>query len=615
MAFLRGTLLVLFLGAAGLGCAAAGQWAAGLYGELLAARLAAAMAAVRLDWAELRVDGLRVDLHGHAPDPYAQALAAETVRLAAPRAVLTDHSSAALPPPVPQPAPRIEIHRDGIAVTLTGALPDAAARAGLARAFAEEAPRLAIEDLTREGSLEPGDALPFALAARAVAAVPQARAVLEPGRLGITGLARDDAERLSLSRRLLAAAPAGFTLELALRVPPPVIAPFAFAATLEARAGLLLESCAARDAAEAVELAAALERAGLRDVEEPCAVGLGGPPGDWPGAVMAGLEALQSIGAGRFSLHYRMGEIAAPADMAEAALEAAGARLAAVLPAGYEMRLARLAPGPDADDSGADGFERRFWLSLSSGEDGVVLAGLMPGRALAEAMETLALARFPGRVLHEAFALRDAPAPEGWREAAFAALEALALLPEGRVQIAAGRLVLEGSILDPEAAAPIHRTLESALPWLEVETRLRVDLPARVAAVPLGGARCALLLNRLMERRPLRFAPGSAVLEADGAEILDAAAELLGRCPEAVLEIGGHTDAQGSEGFNLRLSRARAEAVRDALLARGIALSRIPAKGYGEAVPIADNRTEEGRALNRRIAFSLLSEPVSPEEP
>ncbi len=83
---------------------------------------------------------------------------------------------------------------------------------------------------------------------------------------------------------------------------------------------------------------------------------------------------------------------------------------------------------------------------------------------------------------------------------------------------------------------------------------------------------------------------------------------ILNRCKQAAFEIGGHTDSQGREEMNLKLSQHRADAVLDSLLARNMLLGDITAVGYGETQPIADNETEEGRQENRRIAFKLLEE-------
>ena len=67
--------------------------------------------------------------------------------------------------------------------------------------------------------------------------------------------------------------------------------------------------------------------------------------------------------------------------------------------------------------------------------------------------------------------------------------------------------------------------------------------------------------------------------------------------------IGGHTDSDGDENENFALSVARANAVRNALAARGISPQKMVAIGYGETEPIASNDTEEGRAANRRTTF------------
>ena len=67
----------------------------------------------------------------------------------------------------------------------------------------------------------------------------------------------------------------------------------------------------------------------------------------------------------------------------------------------------------------------------------------------------------------------------------------------------------------------------------------------------------------------------------------------------------GYTDNTGSEKYNQKLSQKRADAVRDYLVAKGIAASRLTAVGYGEANPIMDNKTATGRAFNRRIVFKV----------
>ncbi len=84
--------------------------------------------------------------------------------------------------------------------------------------------------------------------------------------------------------------------------------------------------------------------------------------------------------------------------------------------------------------------------------------------------------------------------------------------------------------------------------------------------------------------------------------------DFMTRNPGLVIEIGGHTDRQGSEDYNLKLSENRADAVVRYLITNGIFSSRLRSKGYGFSVPVADNSTEEGRALNRRTEFKILDD-------
>ena len=137
----------------------------------------------------------------------------------------------------------------------------------------------------------------------------------------------------------------------------------------------------------------------------------------------------------------------------------------------------------------------------------------------------------------------------------------------------------------------------------EISTMLRVDLPTDFNRIPLPGARCADELGRLIHEKPIDFDTGSAVISDETLDVLQDLSGVLARCTEDPIEIGGHTDSQGSEDLNQRISQARAESVRNALIERGAPRKLLRARGYGETEPIADNATEEGRARNRRIEF------------
>jgi outer membrane protein OmpA-like peptidoglycan-associated protein len=81
----------------------------------------------------------------------------------------------------------------------------------------------------------------------------------------------------------------------------------------------------------------------------------------------------------------------------------------------------------------------------------------------------------------------------------------------------------------------------------------------------------------------------------------------LSKNPEMRIEIGGHTDSEGSEVHNNQLSQNRAKAVYDYLVLNGINAGRLTYKGYGKSAPIESNNTPEGRASNRRTEFKVVS--------
>lgn len=99
----------------------------------------------------------------------------------------------------------------------------------------------------------------------------------------------------------------------------------------------------------------------------------------------------------------------------------------------------------------------------------------------------------------------------------------------------------------------------------------------------------------------LNFNTGKATIKPDSLPQLEQVAQALKSSPDLKLEVAGHTDNVGKPDANQKLSEARAQAVMKALTDRGIAAARLSAKGYGQSKPLADNKTEDGRAKNRRV--------------
>lgn len=102
------------------------------------------------------------------------------------------------------------------------------------------------------------------------------------------------------------------------------------------------------------------------------------------------------------------------------------------------------------------------------------------------------------------------------------------------------------------------------------------------------------------------FETGKATLEPESFAVIDELVAYLTRKVDERIEIGGHTDNVGSAAANLALSRDRATSVMNYLVSKGIDPARLEAKGYGMSVPVESNKTEEGRAQNRRTEVKVL---------
>lgn len=171
----------------------------------------------------------------------------------------------------------------------------------------------------------------------------------------------------------------------------------------------------------------------------------------------------------------------------------------------------------------------------------------------------------------------------------------LKLVSRGQLKVEGNSVSLRGDVANEEQRRQIATDIAASLnPTYTVNNGLRVaESQQRVLD--------AALADRIIE-----FESGKATLTEAGMTVLDQMSTAMQKLKGVKVEVIGHTDNAGSRAGNLSLSQARAEAVKTYIVGKGIAAESIAVSGEGPDRPVADNRTAEGKARNRRIEFKVI---------
>jgi OOP family OmpA-OmpF porin len=191
-------------------------------------------------------------------------------------------------------------------------------------------------------------------------------------------------------------------------------------------------------------------------------------------------------------------------------------------------------------------------------------------------------------------------APAGFAAAVAPALGALSRLSTGTLVVTDREVKLSGDAFYEAAATQIRAGLGKDFPqsW-----QFKPEISVKPAAAPVDATVCQQLFADLLGKARIRFESGKADIVADSAGLLDRLIETALRCPNANIEVAGHTDSDGEEPANQELSEKRAQAVADYLVKAGLPANRFTPVGYGSTQPIAGNDSDQGKAQNRRIDF------------
>ena len=561
-------------------------------------------------WATVLGDGLQVIIEGRAPSEAARFRSISISGSIVDASRVIDNMSVADIEGISIPDFAIEILRNDSGVSLIGLIPSASDRADISARIAEIADGKPVNDLLEaaEYPMPTGwrQALTFAI--RALAILPRSKISVAPGMVEVTAISDSPEQKLELENNLRALAPAAVNLTMTISAPRPVITPFTARFSLDSE-GARFDACAADTAEAAAQIEAAARTAGLKDGFD-CTIALGVPSGFWADAVEMSIQSVYRLGGGTATL--------SDADISLVALEGTPQDLFDTVVGEFENSLpdifsltASLPIAPEAAPEGVPQFS-----ATQSPEGQAQLRGRLPDDLTNMTVENYAKARFGQSNLTMGTRVVDG-LPKGWSVRVLAGLEALSMLTNGSVIVQPDLVAVRGNTTDADTTARISRLFIEKL-GQSAEFTVDVTFIEQVVEVETGPTpdECVAEILSATGDRKIIFDPGSATLTTESRLILDDISLVLRDCMDAPIEVAGYTDSQGREEMNKNLSQSRAESVLSALRSRRVPTGSFRAVGYGEADPIADNDTEEGREANRRIEFRVyaVEDAAAPSE-
>jgi len=269
-------------------------------------------------------------------------------------------------------------------------------------------------------------------------------------------------------------------------------------------------------------------------------------------------------------------------------------------------------------EGGVDGLPaRNYSLSIKLDDAGrVSLDGILDANTH-KALHEAALKRYGKANVEDRILELDIPMANGMPDVAILMMEKLGALSSGEAMLIGNNIDVKGTSPSKIMITQVKQEMTKNTPeGYHVKLDITVVNPSSepVDATPISTTKvasrserkqCQKQFNRILKSRKVRFNSSSAVLKKSSYGVLNKVAATAKKCPGMMIKIHGHTDSTGRNSYNKRLSSKRAKTVARYLAKKGIATNKLVSVGHGSSNPVASNKSNKGRARNRRIELTV----------
>ena len=557
----------------------------------------------KIKWMKLNVDGLKVYLSGEAPSGLSKVETIKLIQTLVSPSRIIDHTTVSSSATQEEPNFRINLVRNNTEVSVTGIVPNKIYKETIfekLQKFPNLKKNISIFESLTPLTIDLSDGnLDFVI--WSLSLFSQVSISINSDNIQISAAALNSRDAELLTKKIRAKIPSSLPVKLSIVFPKPLISPFSFEYLATKDYGIV-KNCSSTSLYNQNLILTALQSLPLK---EPvlCPIGIGSPSPNWEKAIISSIQSLHSIGQGSVKISDLQINFFTKIDKGKNTINKIIETYKKALPKEFTLNI-RLGTEPRDEDpillkpSGVRIEKDALGTITIKGQLGTDLER--------QIIYTYAKAIFSNSVISLDLTL-NRKLPKTLTENTIVGMEALKDLHIGVLLVDTNKLKVSGvsdSLLGTEKVRDfLKNNLDEAIIF---ETDIFYDIGLNPTPVKMTAQECINSIKDLLINEKIIFEPASAEIKGTSRVAIRKIATILKKCEDIKIEIGGHTDSQGTEKMNLDLSQLRAEAVKTALLTRRTLVRNLTSKGYGEVHPIADNKTEQGREMNRRIEFKAI---------